>query len=105
MSTATHTTRFAPSPTGSLHVGNARTALFNLLAARSSGGRMVLRVEDTDAGRSEERHLDRLLDDLRWLGIDWDEGPFFQMKRLERYTEVAEQLIAEGALHNVLERF
>ncbi len=70
-----HITRFAPSPTGSLHLGNARTALFNYLAARASGGRMVLRVEDTDAERSEERHLERLLADLHWLGVEWDEGP------------------------------
>ncbi len=104
MSTATHTTRFAPSPTGSLHVGNARTALFNLLAARSSGGRMVLRVEDTDAGRSEERHLDRLLADLRWLGIEWDEGagvggphgPYRQSERGALHAGAIARLRAAG---------
>ncbi|MDH4105891.1 MAG: glutamate--tRNA ligase family protein, partial [Gammaproteobacteria bacterium] len=68
-------TRFAPSPTGSLHLGNARTALFSWLAARASGGRFVLRVEDTDAGRSQDVLLERQLDELRWLGISWDEGP------------------------------
>lgn len=70
-----HDTRFAPSPTGSLHLGNARTALFNFLAARASGGRFVLRVEDTDAARSADHLLQEQLDDLHWLGIDWDEGP------------------------------
>jgi len=64
-----------PSPTGALHLGNARTALFNDLAARASGGRMVLRIEDTDAERSEEVLLTRLLEDLRWLGLEWAEGP------------------------------
>ncbi|MCX7053932.1 MAG: glutamate--tRNA ligase family protein, partial [Proteobacteria bacterium] len=68
-------TRFAPSPTGALHLGNARTALFSWLAARASGGRFVLRVEDTDAGRSQDALLERQLDELRWLGITWDEGP------------------------------
>ncbi|MFO1394930.1 MAG: glutamate--tRNA ligase [Steroidobacteraceae bacterium] len=75
MSAPTHVTRFAPSPTGGLHLGNARTALYNHLAARAGGGRMVLRIEDTDAERSDDRHLAALVDDLRWLGIDWDEGP------------------------------
>ncbi len=68
-------TRFAPSPTGALHLGNARTALFSWLVARASGGRFVLRVEDTDAGRSQDALLERQLDELRWLGITWDEGP------------------------------
>jgi nondiscriminating glutamyl-tRNA synthetase len=68
-------TRFAPSPTGSLHLGNARTAFFSFLWARKSGGRFILRIEDTDAERSEPRFRDALLQDLRWLGLDWDEGP------------------------------
>src|SRR5512145_1941589 len=68
-------TRFAPSPTGHLHLGNARTALFSQLAARSGGGRFVLRIEDTDAGRSDPALTARLLEDLHWLGLDWDEGP------------------------------
>ena len=68
-------TRFAPSPTGELHLGNARTALFNLLLARRAGGRFVLRIEDTDTARSRDSHTTALMDDLRWLGIDWDAGP------------------------------
>ena len=67
--------RFAPSPTGQLHVGNARTALFNWLFARQQGGTMILRIEDTDLERSEARYEQQLLDDLKWMGIDWDEGP------------------------------
>ena len=68
-------TRFAPSPTGDLHLGNARTALFNELLARHVGGRFLLRIEDTDAPRSEEAHTRGLIADLRWLGLDWDAGP------------------------------
>src|SRR3989442_5389849 len=68
-------TRFAPSPTGELHLGNARTALFNFLLARHAGGRFLLRIEDTDTERSQEAHTAALIADLRWLGIDWDAGP------------------------------
>ena len=75
MSSLHQVTRFAPSPTGSLHLGNARTALYNELAARASGGRLVLRVEDTDAERSNEALFGELLRDLAWLGLAWDEGP------------------------------
>ena len=75
MSATAHVTRFAPSPTGSLHLGNARTALFSWLAARATGGRFVLRIEDTDAERSHESLLERQLAELRWFGLDWDEGP------------------------------
>ena len=89
-------TRFAPSPTGYLHIGGARTALFSWAYARRHGGAFVLRIEDTDLERSTARSVDAILDSLKWLGIDWDEGPFFQMKRLARYKEVAEQLIAVG---------
>jgi glutamyl-tRNA synthetase len=89
-------TRFAPSPTGYLHIGGARTALFCWAYARRHGGAFVLRIEDTDLERSTRESVDAILDGLTWLGIDWDEGPFFQMKRLERYSEVAEQLIAAG---------
>jgi glutamyl-tRNA synthetase/nondiscriminating glutamyl-tRNA synthetase len=96
--------RFAPSPTGQLHVGNARTALFNWFFARQAGGVMVLRIEDTDLARSEARFEDQLLDDLKWLGIDWDEGPdvggphapYRQSDRLELYREHAERLVKEG---------
>ncbi len=75
MTAATLVTRFAPSPTGLLHLGNARTALLNFLAARKAGGRFILRVEDTDEARSDEGFMHELFNDLRWLGIDWDEGP------------------------------
>jgi len=96
--------RFAPSPTGHLHVGNARTALFNWLFARQKGGTMVLRIEDTDVERSEARFEDQLMGDLKWLGLDWDEGPdrggpyapYRQSDRLEIYRAHAERLRAEG---------
>ena len=89
-------TRFAPSPTGYLHIGGARTALFSWAYARRHGGKFVLRIEDTDLERSTEASVQAILDGMKWLGIDWDEGPFFQMKRLARYKEAAEQLIAAG---------
>jgi glutamyl-tRNA synthetase len=89
-------TRFAPSPTGYLHIGGARTALFSWTYARKHGGKFILRIEDTDIDRSTEASVQAILDSMRWLGLDWDEGPFFQMKRLARYKEVAGQLIAEG---------
>jgi glutamyl-tRNA synthetase len=88
--------RFAPSPTGYLHVGGARTALFNWLYARHSGGTMVLRIEDTDRERSTESHTKVILDGLAWLGITWDEGPFFQGEYGPRHQADAEQLVAEG---------
>ena len=75
MNAAAVVTRFAPSPTGELHLGNVRTALFNLLLARRLGGRFVLRIEDTDAARTTEAHVRALEEDLRWLGLEWDEGP------------------------------
>jgi glutamyl-tRNA synthetase len=89
-------TRFAPSPTGFLHIGGARTALFSWAYARRHGGSFVLRIEDTDLERSTKESVDAILESLSWLGIDWDEGPYFQMQRLARYKEVAEQLIAAG---------
>jgi glutamyl-tRNA synthetase len=89
-------TRFAPSPTGYLHIGGARTALFSWAYARKHGGKFVLRIEDTDQERSTRASEQAILDGLAWLGIDWDEGPFYQMERLERYKSVADQLIAEG---------
>ena len=88
--------RFAPSPTGYLHVGGARTALFNWLYARHSGGTMVLRIEDTDRERSTESHTKVILDGLTWLGITWDEGPFFQGEYGPRHKGDAERLVAEG---------
>jgi len=88
--------RFAPSPTGYLHVGGARTALFNWLFARSTGGTLVLRIEDTDRERSTEAHTQVILDGLRWLGLDWDEGPIFQGTLAERHRDDALRLLAEG---------
>jgi glutamyl-tRNA synthetase len=88
--------RFAPSPTGYLHVGGARTALFNWLYARHEGGKFLLRIEDTDRERSSEEHTRVILDGLAWLGLDWDEPPVFQGARLARHQEVADRLLAEG---------
>jgi glutamyl-tRNA synthetase len=95
--------RFAPSPTGALHIGGARTALYNWLLAHGSGsgpegraGTLVLRIEDTDRERSTPENVEQILDALRWLGLDWDEGPIFQTERAERHREVLEQLIADG---------
>ncbi|HEV8657937.1 MAG TPA: glutamate--tRNA ligase [Thermoanaerobaculia bacterium] len=85
--------RFAPSPTGFLHVGGARTAIFNLLHARRFGGRMLLRIEDTDVERSRQHHAEQIVSSLHWLGIDWDEGPIYQSDRLNRYRERAEELV------------
>lgn len=84
--------RFAPSPTGYLHVGGARTALFNWLFARNKGGKFILRIEDTDRVRSTKESLDDILDSLKWLGLDWDEGPYFQSERLAIYKEYAEKI-------------
>ncbi|MFY9317056.1 MAG: glutamate--tRNA ligase [Burkholderiales bacterium] len=89
-------TRFAPSPTGFLHIGGARTALFSWAYARRHGGKFILRIEDTDLERSTERSVNAILEGMKWLGLDWDEGPYFQMKRLARYKEVADRLIAAG---------
>ena len=89
-------TRFAPSPTGYLHIGGARTALFCWAYARRHGGKFILRVEDTDLERSTQASVQAILDAMEWLRIDYDEGPFFQMKRLARYQEAAEQLLSKG---------
>src|SRR5437762_10938962 len=88
--------RFAPSPTGYLHVGGARTALFNWLYARHAGGKFLLRIEDTDKARSTDEHTKVILDGLNWLGLDWDEEPVFQGARVKRHQEVADRLLAEG---------
>jgi glutamyl-tRNA synthetase len=87
--------RFAPSPTGYLHVGGARTALFNWLFARREGGRFLLRIEDTDKARSTDEHTQVILDGLTWLGLDWDEPPIFQGARLARHQQVADQLLKQ----------
>lgn len=89
--------RFAPSPTGYLHVGGARTALFNWLFARHEGGALLLRIEDTDVERNRPELVDGILEGLKWLGIEWDEGPLFQSQRLELYRAAAERLFASGA--------
>jgi len=88
--------RFAPSPTGSMHVGNVRTAIFNWLFARANQGEFLLRIEDTDPERSRPQWVDVILDGLRWLGLDWDNEPIFQSQRLLRYREVAEHLLNQG---------
>ena len=88
--------RFAPSPTGYLHLGSARTALFNWLYARHEGGRFLLRVEDTDRVRSDVRFLDEILSDLRWLGLDWDDDLIYQSRRFDIYRAKAEELAAAG---------
>ena len=103
--------RFAPSPTGYLHIGGARTALFNWLYARHTGGTLVLRIEDTDAARNSQEAVDVILKGLRWLGLDWDEGPltadatgpckgdrgpYFQSQRKSHYTARVEDLLARG---------
>ncbi|GAC1670691.1 MAG: glutamate--tRNA ligase [Candidatus Acidiferrum sp.] len=89
--------RFAPSPTGYLHVGGARTALFNWLFARSQKGTMVLRIEDTDAERNKPELMQGILDGLQWLGVDWDEGPFYQSQRAALYTDAAKRCLANGS--------
>ena len=90
-------TRIAPSPTGFLHLGTARTALYSWAYARHHGGEFVLRIEDTDVARSTQDSVDQILASMDWLGLQHDEGPIFQMQRLARYHEVAEQMIAEPA--------
>lgn len=89
-------TRFAPSPTGFLHIGGARTALFNWLYAKHTGGKMLLRIENTDVARSTEGAILAILDGLRWLELDWDGEPIYQLTRAERHRQIAEQLLAEG---------
>ena len=89
-------TRFAPSPTGFLHIGGARTALFNWLFAKSLGGRMLLRIEDTDRARSTQEAIDAIIDGLKWLGLDWDGEPVFQFARAARHREAVEQMLNDG---------
>ncbi len=95
-STETVVTRFAPSPTGYLHIGGARTALFNWLYARHFGGKFLLRIEDTDRARSTQGAIDAILDGMRWMGLDWDGPEVFQFARMDRHAEVAHQLLAAG---------
>ncbi|MDP9189381.1 MAG: glutamate--tRNA ligase [Actinomycetota bacterium] len=91
--------RFAPSPTGALHIGGARTALYNWLVARHAGGELVLRIEDTDRERSSAENVEQILDALRWLELDWDEGPLSQAERAGRHGEALEQLLESGAAY------
>ena len=96
-------TRFAPSPTGYLHIGGARTALYCWLEARHRGGEFVLRIEDTDRERSTQGAIDAILEAMEWLGLDYDEGPIYQTDRVARYLEVAEQLVADGKAYYAYE--
>jgi glutamyl-tRNA synthetase len=88
--------RIAPSPTGNLHIGTARTAVFNWLFAHHHGGKFILRIEDTDIERSRPEYTDNILDGLRWLGLNWDEGPFFQSQRLDLYKTAVQKLLDQG---------
>ncbi|MCR4288215.1 MAG: glutamate--tRNA ligase family protein, partial [Deltaproteobacteria bacterium] len=92
-------TRFAPSPTGFLHIGGARTALFNWLFARHHKGEFVLRIEDTDVERSTRESLQAILDGMNWLGLDWDEGPYLQSSMFDAYRKHANELLANGAAY------
>ena len=89
-------TRFAPSPTGHLHIGGARTALFAWLYARRHGGQLILRIEDTDRERSTQESVDAILGSLEWLGLDYDEGPYYQTERMDRYREQIQTLLEQG---------
>src|SRR5437763_7251449 len=89
-------TRFAPSPTGFLHIGGPRTALFNWLYARGRGGKMLLRIEDTDRARSTKPAIDAIIDGLTWLGLEWDGEPVYQFARAARHRAVAEEMLASG---------
>ena len=93
-------TRFAPSPTGYLHIGGARTALFSWAYARRHGGRFILRIEDTDLARSTPEAVQAILDGMAWLGLDHDEGPFYQTRRMDRYKEVIQQMLAAGTAYH-----
>ncbi|MDH5765122.1 MAG: glutamate--tRNA ligase family protein, partial [Gammaproteobacteria bacterium] len=89
-------TRFAPSPTGYLHIGGARTALFSWLYAKKMGGDFILRIEDTDRERSTQEAVDAITDGMEWLGLEHDEGPYYQTQRFDRYKEVIQQLLDSG---------
>lgn len=92
-------TRFAPSPTGFLHIGGARTALFSWAFAKKHQGRFILRIEDTDIARSTPEAVQAILDGMKWLGLDWDEGPFYQMQRMDRYKQVIQQMLSDGTAY------
>ena len=88
--------RFPPSPTGYLHIGGARTAIYNWLFARKTGGKLVIRIEDTDAERSSEESIQGILDGLKWLGITWEEGPYFQSAYAGDHRQAAQELLKSG---------
>ena len=92
-------TRIAPSPTGFLHLGTARTALYSWAFARHHGGEFVLRIEDTDVARSTQDSVEQILAAMKWLGLKYDEGPVYQMQRLERYKTVVDQMLAQGTAY------
>jgi glutamyl/glutaminyl-tRNA synthetase len=92
-------TRFAPSPTGYLHVGGARTALYSWLFARNHGGEFVLRIEDTDLERSTPEAIEAIMDGMNWLNLEWDEGPYFQTKRFDRYNAVIDEMLEAGTAY------
>lgn len=96
MGMSTVRVRFAPSPTGNLHIGSARTALFNWLYARAQSGKFILRIEDTDRKRSSDVYLEEILSSLKWLGLNWDEGPYFQSERMNLYLSYAEEMLKKG---------
>lgn len=95
-------TRFAPSPTGYLHVGGARTALYSWLYAKNQGGEFVLRIEDTDLERNSQEAVDAILEGMEWLGLEWDEGPYYQTQRFDRYNEMVDKLLAEDKAYKCL---
>ncbi|MDO8388168.1 MAG: glutamate--tRNA ligase family protein, partial [Polaromonas sp.] len=92
-------TRFAPSPTGFIHLGNIRSALYPWAFARSTGGDFILRIEDTDLERSSQEAVDVIIEGMRWLGLDYDEGPVYQMQRMDRYKAVLAQMVADGLVY------
>ena len=98
MTTKTRT-RFAPSPTGFIHLGNIRSALYPWAFARSTGGDFILRIEDTDVERSTQEAVDVIIEGMTWLGLHHDEGPFYQMQRMDRYKEVLAQMQAKGLVY------
>ena len=98
-STTTTRTRFAPSPTGFIHLGNIRSALYPWAFARATGGKFILRIEDTDLERSSQEAVDVILQSMAWLKLDYDEGPFYQMQRMDRYKEVLANLLTSGHVY------
>jgi len=96
-------TRFAPSPTGYLHLGGARTALYNWLFTRKNGGKFILRIEDTDLERSTAESAEAILEAMTWLGLTWDDGPYYQSQRLDLYDDAMQKMISDGWLYPAFE--